>query len=141
MIQRIQSIWLFLAALMAAGLLYFKLYTYNSPKGIEEVYVSSGLGFLVLAIILIILPLVALFMFKNRKRQKGLAILNIIAAIGFIAATVMRVTSVKNDAPLSNSTSYGIGAVLPVAIIVFTALAINDIRKDEKLVKSLDRLR
>lgn len=37
--------------------------------------------------------------------------------------------------------NYGIGSVLPVAAIILLIIAISGIRKDEKLVRSVDRLR
>ncbi|MBS1690263.1 MAG: DUF4293 domain-containing protein [Bacteroidetes bacterium] len=145
MIQRIQSIWLFLAAFAAAGLLYFNLYTYhaleNAVDTAKQFKANDKYGLFVLAILLIILPLVNIFMFKNRKRQKGLAALSIVVAIGFIAVMVMLVTNLTNNTPPPSSGSYGIGAIMPILSIIFLALAISGIRKDEKLVKSLDRLR
>lgn len=145
MIQRIQSLWLFLAALAAAGLLYFSLYNYhtlvNTVDTANQLKANNNYGLFVLAILLIILPLVNIFMFKNRKRQKGLAALSIVVAIGFIAVMVMRITSLRNDTPPPTSGSYGVGAIMPILSIVFLFLAISGIRKDEKLVKSLDRLR
>lgn len=145
MIQRIQSIWLFLAALAATGLLYFNLYTYhaleNAVDTAKQFKANDQYGLFVLAILLIILPFVNIFMFKNRKRQKGLAALSIVVAIGFIAVMVMLITNLRNNTPPPSSGSYGIGAIMPILSIVFLFLAINGIRKDEKLVKSLDRLR
>lgn len=145
MIQRIQSIWLFLAALAAAGLLYFSLYSYhvlvNTVDTAKQFKANDNYGLFVLAILLIILPLVNIFMFKNRKRQKGLAALSIVVAIGFIAVMVMQITNLRNGTPPPTSGSYGIGAIMPILSIVFLFLAISGIRKDEKLVKSLDRLR
>jgi len=145
MIQRIQSIWLFLAALVSAGLLYFNIYSYHTlVNGVDTVnYVRANEPFMlfIIAILLIILPLVTIFMFKNRKRQKGMIALNIVAAIGFIAAFIMTVGSKNNGTPAPTSGSYSVAAVLPVFAIVFLFLALNGIRKDEKLVKSLDRLR
>jgi hypothetical protein len=38
-------------------------------------------------------------------------------------------------------TSYYWGALLPIAMIIFFILAVVNIRKDEKLIKSLDRFR
>jgi len=74
MIQRKQTIWLFLAALCAAGLLYFDVYRANIMSGTtvvaDHLKVASHYPSLMIAVVLIILPLAAIFMFKNRKRQK-----------------------------------------------------------------------
>lgn len=145
MIQRIQSLWLFLAALAAAGLLYFNLYTYhtleNAVDTSRQFKANDQYGLFVLAILLIILPLVNIFLFKNRKRQKGLAMLGIVVAIGFIALMIMEITNLRDTTPPPSSGSYGVGAIMPILSIVFMFLALSGIRKDEKMLKSLDRLR
>jgi len=133
MIQRIQSLWLFLAALAAAGLLYFNLYTYhtleNAVDTVRQFKANDQYGLFVLAILLIILPFVSIFLFKNRKRQKGLTILGIVVSIGFIALMIMEITNLRNTTPPPSSGSYGVGAIMPILSIVFMFLALSGIRR------------
>lgn len=150
MIQRIQSIWLLIAALLGVCVFMFNIisYSYVDPsaggevtKGVKLMEYSYLLA--LLAMILVALPLVAIFMFKNRKRQVNMALLSIVLNIGFV---IFHVTYIK-DSYLSSlkippqSTSFGIASFIPVAAIVFLAMAISGIRKDEKLVRAADRLR
>lgn len=153
MIQRKQSLWLLIAALLNAGVFYFDLYKYDAgaPKPLldKQVMVSSAMHLrvadhfpsLLIALVMTLLPLVTIFLFKNRKRQIGISFISMIAIIAFMALTLKRVSDLGALAPPPVNASYGAGAVLPVAALVFLFLAILGIRKDNKLVKSMDRLR
>lgn len=145
MIQRIQSVWLLIAAIVSAGLLYFDLYhahiLMNGVDSLVVLKVSDHFPSLLLALVLIILPLVNIFLYKNRKRQRSIALLNVIAIIGFVALVLMRVTNFNNQTPPPTNGSYWIGSVLPVIAMVLVMMAMSAIKKDEKLVRSVDRLR
>ena len=145
MIQRIQTIWLTLAAFANAGLFCFDLYRIHEMKdGVDtmsQLRVTTGYPLLLLAIVISVLPVVAVFMYKTRKRQRSVAVFSIIANIGFIAMLLTLVTRHTAKLPSTATGSYWIGSVLPVIAIVFLFLAIRGITKDEKLVKSQDRLR
>lgn len=152
MIQRIQSVWLLLAALFGAGLFMFGILTINyaGPNGDEVskslsiLEMNSMVGYLLalLAIAVVALPLLAIFMFKNRKLQTNLSVLAIVLNIGFIAFYLMGMESFKaGHVPAVTNSSFGVASFLPVVAIIFLIMAIRGIRKDEKLVKSLDRLR
>src|ERR1700761_9390079 len=118
MIQRIQSIWFLIAAILCAGLLYFDLYhahlLINSVDTPVVLRVNDHFPSLLITLILIILPLFNIFLFKNRKRQRSLALLNIIIIIGFVALVLMRVTNLNNQTPPPTNGTYWIGSVLPV---------------------------
>ena len=145
MIQRKQTLWLFIAALISAGLLYFNLYSahimVNGADTIALLRVNDHYPSLLLAIILIILPVISIFMYGKRKQQRSMTIVSILAAAGFISMLLWRVTSFNKANPTATGGTYGVGAVLPVLAIIFLILAIRGINKDIKLVKSLDRLR
>jgi uncharacterized protein YebE (UPF0316 family) len=75
-----------------------------------------------------------IFMYKNRKQQMGLTA----AAAGLsIINIILYFTELKKFL----SGNMALTSVFALAIPVFLVLAINGMRKDEKLVKSLDRLR
>ena len=145
MIQRIQSLWLFLAGLLSACLFVTWLYkAHQLTNGMDTeqlIRVNDHYPSLLLAVVMTLLPLVSIFMFKNRKRQRSLTVISILSVIGFLALTLMRVSDFNNNNPDAGSGTYGLGAILPVAALIFLILAVRGINKDEKLVKSLDRLR
>ena len=80
-------------------------------------------------------------MFGNRKRQRTMALLSMVFTLGFLALTLMRVGNFNNGSSAPANGSYWIGSILPIISVIFLILAIRGIRKDEKLIKSLDRLR
>ncbi len=143
MIQRKQSVYLFLAALLNAGVFYFNLYQYHliDSGPIVPLRVNDHFPSLLIALLITLIPLITIFLFNNRKRQISLSFLSLLGIIAFIALMLWRVNGLSKLVPPPHDGSYWIGAVLPVISLVFVFLAILGIRKDDKLVKSVDRLR
>lgn len=145
MIQRIQSVWLFLASMIAGALFIFPLFTYSKatvlplPHTIQEFSgVRDYLPLLLMGAAITIVPLIAIFLFGNRQRQRGVVWLSILFCIGFIALMAARYASLGATDQVHWTVP---GPVLPVLSIVCLFLALRGIRKDDKLIKSLDRLR
>lgn len=145
MIQRIQSVWLLLAGLFTLAILFFNIYYFTSgapanlPGG--EIRVGNDYLSLVLVVLAAVLPVVAIFMFRNRKRQIMLSLVSIFLLLAFVGVTLWRVAEAGKAATQPAVSSYGVGSILPVISIIMLALAISGIRRDDKLVKSMDRLR
>lgn len=137
MIQRIQTLWLLLAALVNAGLFYFDLYR----SDLKVIRVGDHYPSLLLTIVITALPLLAIFMYKNRTKQRNMVLISMLGTISFVSMILMRVTNLNDGSSAPVTGSYWIGSVLPIIALVFLIMAIRGIRKDEKLVKSLDRLR
>jgi len=137
MLRRKQSLWLLLAALLNVGVFNFSLWnpTYESDS-FEAIRTNNYFDLLILGVTIIVLPLLAIFMFHNRKRKIRLVLLCTFTNVAFIADMLVNVHFSKVKVG-----NYGIGSVLPVAAIILLIIAISGIRKDEKLVSSLDRLR
>ena len=145
MIQRKQSLWLFLATLMNAGVLFFDMYRGEIRTGdiveSKALRVADHYPSLLIALVMTVLPMVTIFMFSNRKRQMRMCIISIISVASFITMMLSRVTRLSALTPPVTNGSYWLGAVLPVLGLVFLVLALFGIRKDENLVRSADRLR
>lgn len=144
MIQRVQTIWLFLAAFLSGALFIFPLYHYTLAGVTAPIIMGAKNEYLLLllAALMTLLPLIGIFMFKNRKRQKGLVWLSILSSIAFIAVMLMKIQNLKNaTVPATNDNFALPGPIIPVVTIVFLFLALSGIRKDDALVKSVDRLR
>lgn len=136
MIQRIQTIYLLIAAGIAAGLIFvFPLWTTKEELDFfaqeELLYFGLFLGSAALA-------LLSIFMYKNRKSQFMLGRLNIILNFILLGLFVYRSLNLSGETDVSEK---GIGILLPIFSIVFLVLANKAIKKDEDLVKSVDRLR
>ena len=139
MIQRIQTIWLFLAALFAALTYKFPFYTGNviNKENVhiyEKLVASSSFLVLIFTAALIGGTIYTIFMYKNRMQQIWLTV----AAAGL---SIINIFLYFSELKKFTSGSMSLTSVFALAIPVFLLLAINGIWKDEKLVKSLDRLR
>lgn len=135
MIQRKQSIYLFLAALVS-GISAWVADLWKIAK--EWMQPEDNLGTLLLFLVSAILSLLTIFLFKNRKLQmrlNGLNILLNILLIGYLAFSVSKLPGGFSDS------EKGIGLFVPFVSIVLLFVANRLIKKDEKLVKSVDRFR
>ena len=136
MIQRIQTLYLFVAVVISAGLIFvFDLYTDNNQT---LVFAKDNYTYLGLFLGSALLSLISIFRFKNRKSQFILGRLNIILNFILLGVFVYQSLYLSGETDVSEK---GIGMILPIFSIVFLALANKAIKKDEDLVKSVDRLR
>lgn len=139
MIQRIQTVWLFLAALFAALTYRFPFYSGNIVNKenvhiFEKLKASSNFLLLIFTAGLVAGTIFIIFMYKNRKQQMGLTA----AAAGL---SIINIILYFAQLRKFISGNMSLTSILALAIPVFLVLAINGMWKDEKLVKSLDRLR
>lgn len=145
MIQRIQTVYLLLAAIGGGASWYWPLWRAKLNNGQVEDFTgaSSYLYFMVLMIV-VALALVSIFLFRKRKLQFRLTVLNAMLALGSVALLYFKVQDEVQKYTQSGTFSAGKympAAILPFVIFVLLILAARGIYKDEKLVKSLDRLR
>ena len=137
MLQRIQTIYLLLALLSAAVLPYlFPLWKLQQGT---EFYFVQHLTYVILFGLSTTLSLLSIISFKKRQLQFVLGRLNIILNLILLGLFVYRSLNVSGEIPAVSEK--GIGMFLPVFSIVLLVLANKAIKKDEDLVKSVDRLR
>lgn len=137
MIQRIQTLYMILVAIVAGGLSFvFNLYTLE--KG-GDVFAKDDLLYVGLFMGSAVLALVTIFLFKNRKLQFVLNRFNILFHLILLGIFVYRMLNLSGE--MENISEKGIGVILPLISIVLLVLANRAIKKDEDLVKSVDRLR
>lgn len=136
MLQRIQTLYLLLAAFVSAGLI-FVLHLWVTQGGIL-VFAKDSMLILGVFLVSALLSLVSIFMFKNRKSQFMLGRLNIIVNFILLGFFVYQSLNLSGETAVSEK---GIGMFIPIISIVLLALANKAIKKDEELVKSVDRLR
>ena len=141
MIQRIQSIWLLIVAVAAFATYTLKLYIGTLPNGTTKEFLLADNFLLVIFIIALgVLAIIGIFLYKKRKLQFRLSVIGVILSIAFLFLEYMKVEDFKKENGIVSG-SYQIGALLPIVMIFFFILAARGIYRDEKLVKSLDRLR
>ena len=137
MIQRIQSVWLLLAAACAA--LSFKLPFYIGDLATEKTHkliATDNFFIITVTAIVMLLSFANIFLFKKRVLQLRLSILGI-----FLEAILIFLYYLEVRKFTPGSGTYAVTALLHGGIIFFLFLAAKNINKDEKMVKDSDRLR
>lgn len=149
MIQRIQTLYLLIAtALMSVAIFtpvarFFdgaQEYTLTAfaLKDTAGAVAQPALYMGILLALAGVLPFIVIFLFKNRQLQIRLCAAEIVLLVGSLA--VMAIYYYLS-ARLFDVASIKIAIVMPLLAIVFVALAIRSIFRDEVLVRSLDRIR
>ena len=136
MLQRIQTLYLIITGFTLACLyIWFPVLTTK-----DKVVLISNQEPLVFGLLFtcIALAIIAVLTFKKRQTQFVLNRLNIILNFVLLGVFVYRSLSIPGETLVSQK---GIGVFLPIISIVFLVLANKAIKKDEDLVKSVDRLR
>lgn len=145
MIQRIQTVFLLLAIILLAVTIFIPLASFQKATG-EVVDISAlsntGLSIFVLgsSVVSMLLCAVSIFLYKTRKKQiilSYLALLPILLMCGYFIGYAFGLISSEQKWELSTVK----GIILPVVSLVFILFAIKKIKADEKLVRSLDRIR
>ena len=140
MIQRQQTLWLLLAS-AAAVLTFFFLFATGEEAVLNtdmvkttEIIAGSNFFTLILTAVSAGLAFVIIFMFKDRKLQMRLTLLGILIAGITLALYILNMSKLTKATP-------ALWAVLPAIVVISFFMAFRNIRKDEKLVRSLDKLR
>ncbi|HAF77430.1 MAG: DUF4293 domain-containing protein [Maribacter dokdonensis] len=136
MIQRIQSLFLVIVAILT-GILPFFFNLWIDVDGIE-VFANNELLISIAFYASAVLAIWSMVQFKNRKSQFVINRLNMILNVFLLGFFVYRSLNLSGETSVSEK---GIGMLIPVFSIIFLVLANRAIKKDEDLVKSVDRLR
>ncbi|HUX57988.1 MAG TPA: DUF4293 family protein [Bacteroidales bacterium] len=155
MIQRLQSLYLSLTILLPLLFLKGSFLTFIDKSGSAIKITFNGIvkvtdtqGFelveklLPLSTLIIVIPvlsLITLLLYKNRKIQKLFAVIIIVLASGLIVISAYYSFTICNN--YSTAVILGVKMGIPILILILSILAYNGIRKDDRLVKSYDRLR
>ena len=140
MIQRVQSIWLLLACLSACLSIKFPFYTghliTDSLNSLTPLNAFSFIPIGALTLISAAGSLLTIFLFKNRKRQMMITMGNLILSIIIIALYFFEIKENYRELSIPLIT-----CVFVFIVPIFLFLAFRGIYKDNRLVRSVDRLR
>ena len=162
MIQRIQSLLLLLSAIAMGLMLFFPLwqkvsidhpeeaildafhlsYDVLSPAtGSKQSILKNTFYIALLGSLSAVISLYSIFQYKNRLRQIQLGSLNSLLigmTLGLLMYFVLKAETLLEPTRQGN---YLLGFYLPLASLLCNFTANRFIRKDEKLIKSMDRIR
>lgn len=145
MIQRIQSLLLLLSSASFWTIFGFPFASSDQPTAAflaDKVYdLNDHILILILAILGGLIAGLTIFLYKNRSLQIRLSYLTLVLAIVLPIVAILLFYGEATKNYLNVNIDDGLGIYLPLVAIISTILAIRFIRKDEKVVKSMDRLR
>ena len=137
MIQRIQTVYLALATIVSGALPFvFPLWTLSNN---QEFWFMQSMLYAMLFGLSTSLGLLSIFSYKKRQHQFVFNRLNMILNLILLGLFVYRSLNLSGEA--ITVSEKGIGMFLPIVSIVLLVLANKAIKKDDDLVKSVDRLR
>lgn len=129
MLQRIQTIFILLSVLAA-------VFLFITGQDVEALGVPSLVS--IVCVVLVLVGAFSLFSYKNRKRQLLLNTISIIINALLIALLIFWLQNLSGGIQFPEK---GIEPIFPSIAVICLFIANIYIRKDEKLVKSVDRLR
>ena len=162
MIQRIQTVYLLLVAILGILTLCFPIMGICSPDvGLSKIYALGSLWctcmgggaaiwsklFGVVALLIPLLALFTIFMFKKRTLQIKLSIAIVLLILLFYLFSILFLTiSYRHISDIphlygSFSLNLSLAFFFNAIGLVLSILAIVAIRRDESMVRSLDRIR
>ena len=148
-IQRIQSLYLLIAAILMVVFAFFPALTFDFG-GKEFMYGAINAGpvgmthvaplMLVLVILIAVLAFIDIFLFKNLQRQMTVCFVDIIIALAMLIAIGVQAVVFGGKVGVSNVMPQW-SLVLPVLAIIFLMLAHKAMSRDKKKLIDADRLR
>lgn len=160
MIQRIQTVFLFLVVVAMGVAIGFPMWLQSAQVGEtqetwsltaftlsnlnssgEIIQTSSKWYIGALVIVSGLLALVSIFQFANRGRQMMINMINSLLMVALVSVVFLTTSGVNKEIAAASNGAYQIGFWAILAATVFNMLANRFIRKDELLVRSVDRIR
>jgi hypothetical protein len=153
MIQRIQSLFLMIAFDLQIAMLFFPLSNFQMNNNTSAVLYAAGLKsgnasldslysstfIFVIICITVLLPMITIFLYKRRSVQMRFCLINVLLLIGLQAFLFWYVWNTGRQ--LEVVTHYKITLAIPVISAILSYLAYRFIRRDERLIRSIDRIR
>jgi drug/metabolite transporter (DMT)-like permease len=136
MIQRIQTLWLLLASICAFASVKLPFYfgSLEVPGPTITITPYDNFMLLVFVIATALMALVSIFLFSNRSLQIKMCIVGLVLSLANLMHYFLFMKNFKTG-------GLSLYSILSFLVPVFFILAIRSIYKDQKLLKSLDRLR
>ncbi len=157
MIQRIQSAYLLVSVILTFLFAFLSFASFEVNDNVyfmkvmglyyqdtsEVLFEAPNMSLSAVVFFSILLSISAVFNFKKRSVQIQLVTLAIIAQLASVGLVLFAISTLpvgilEGTMPQVN---YTFASFLPIAAVVFLVLALRGIKKDEKLIKSLNRIR
>ncbi len=150
MLQRIQTVYLLLSAIALTLTIWMPFAAFDKNGSVSTFTIfglsttqqdlNSWFPYYIVIGLSVALSLFAITQFKKRKRQLNLGKINYLLLLTTIVMLFLDSDNIGQKLAIEKI-QYGFGMYLPVVALAFTFLANRSIKKDEDLVKSVERLR
>ena len=155
MLQRIQSVYLVLVIFCSIAVCFFPLFRVPVPDGIYSLSITktsfigkvnvSDLSYnfplILLSFLILILSVVTIFRYNNRKLQLNFITIILILVLVFTGVLIFDYYQLVSLSGSANTASLSYILIVVPIMLILLFLARNAIKKDEVLVRSADRLR
>lgn len=148
-IQRVQTLYLLLSiAFMTA--FFFLPFGYikvvdgaTAAQALQPLTGLSGLGFIIPTSVAIFFSLLAIFLFKALPTQKLLVALSAVVSLAEVIMVIYVLVSryYSTDPTATDTAIWGGGGLLLIGAIIVDIAAYRSISRDQRLLRSYDRLR
>ena len=144
MLQRIQTLYLLIVTALMTTLCFTPMATYMAD-GIEGEFVAFDFWWIgVLFALCALLAFVVVWLFKKRMLQVRLLCAEVVLLLGSQVFSLWYAIGITNEVKAMSDMAVATiktPTFFPLVCIILTILAIRGILKDERLVRSLDRIR
>jgi len=158
MIQRIQSIFLVLMIACFGAFLFLPIWgkmdvdtgEIHEVRALYHEQIIEGERIVeympyaiagVLAVIIMLIAVIELFKYKNRMLQMKLGMINSVLIVVVLGVLMWLIFTGQDEWLPAIAGKFGAGLFMPALAMVFNRMAIRSIKKDEDLVRSVDRIR
>jgi hypothetical protein len=149
MLQRIQTLWFFLASVCALLIFFNPVIELNAENelfiwqfqsisiaGMDNI-IQSGYIVAGLTLIITVMSFSIIFFFKKRMLQ-----IRISTVIGLIVIfTELLIIIFTLSSTHHQFVSLGLSSILPLVVFIFIMMGRRAVKRDEKIIKSVDRIR
>lgn len=155
MIQRIQSLYLFISSVLVLLWYFmplaeivtnessynFSIYGIKNPE--ENTWMYHTIIISIIAFLASLGTLATIFLYKNRKQQIKASQFLLLLYTALITSAFLLIDKSKSTLPLNNDilVNHKLSMMFPLISLVLIFMAIKAIKKDDELVRSADRLR
>lgn len=149
MIQRVQTLFLLLGIALTIAFLFIPFGyapTVDAATGqnvLASLKAVDFAGLLVPSLVAVVLMVAGIFTFKNYSVQKLMVLLSAVALIATIGVVIYAIVSpyVDTNPDVTIATVWGGGGLFVVAALIAVFAAYHFINKDQRLIRSYDRIR
>lgn len=147
MIQRIQTVYLLIIIVLIVQTFFFPFVSFfNDQETISFTALQFNTGEFVIPLAILVgvilsLAFISVFLFKNRLLQIRITFFNLLLLVGLLGLIAYFVWELSTKKLIDYQIKYNFTCIYPLISIVLASLAIRGMKKDEALIRSVNRIR